>query len=146
MLFAPPPPLSSETVEELVHYSRTLHDYTLHLWTESRRLAEEKAHGASKGRRAQQRYAQQNSSGSSEESSDDTQPTARRGSNSSNASVTGSGSGSETSEADEHSSARGASRMRSSDEVSHDRERQRKHRRTDGSSADLRTRLAAVTL
>ncbi|KAG2154582.1 hypothetical protein DEU56DRAFT_717071, partial [Suillus clintonianus] len=29
--------------DSLISYSKTLHDYTLKLWTESRRVAEEKA-------------------------------------------------------------------------------------------------------
>jgi hypothetical protein len=40
MLFAPPPPLSPKEQDALVQYSRTLHDYTLGLWTESRRTIE----------------------------------------------------------------------------------------------------------
>jgi hypothetical protein len=142
MLFAPPPPLPAEKVEELAQYSRTLHDYTLHLWTESRRLAEEKTHRTSKGRRAQQRFSQEYS-GSSEESSDDASPTARRGSDSSHMST--SGSCSDVSEAEGHGTARGTSRTRAGSSTP-ERERQRKHRRTDGSSADLRARMAAVTL
>ncbi|KAM5531890.1 hypothetical protein V8D89_014444 [Ganoderma adspersum] len=31
--------------DPFVTYSRSLHDYTLRLWTESRRIAEEKARG-----------------------------------------------------------------------------------------------------
>jgi hypothetical protein len=39
MLFEPPPPLSPTVVAALIDYSRELHDYTLTLWTESRRGA-----------------------------------------------------------------------------------------------------------
>ncbi|KAG8219616.1 hypothetical protein J3R82DRAFT_570, partial [Butyriboletus roseoflavus] len=33
--------------DPFVSYSQALHDYTLHLWTESRRIAEEKARSRS---------------------------------------------------------------------------------------------------
>ncbi|KAG2088255.1 hypothetical protein BD769DRAFT_1313852, partial [Suillus cothurnatus] len=35
--------ISSFEQDPLILYSKTLHDYTLELWTESRRVAEEKA-------------------------------------------------------------------------------------------------------
>ncbi|KAG2338376.1 hypothetical protein BDR05DRAFT_893844 [Suillus weaverae] len=35
--------ISSIGQDPLILYSKTLHDYTLKLWTESRRVAEEKA-------------------------------------------------------------------------------------------------------
>ncbi|KAG1908344.1 uncharacterized protein F5891DRAFT_937906, partial [Suillus fuscotomentosus] len=35
--------ISSVQQDPLISYSKTLHDYTLELWTESRRVAEEKA-------------------------------------------------------------------------------------------------------
>lgn len=38
-----PSSISSFDQDPLTLYSKTLHDYTLHLWTESRRVAEEKA-------------------------------------------------------------------------------------------------------
>jgi hypothetical protein len=47
MLSHQPVPLAnpkfSHNPDPLINYSRSLHDYTLRLWTESRRLAEEKA-------------------------------------------------------------------------------------------------------
>ncbi|EIN13843.1 hypothetical protein PUNSTDRAFT_48752 [Punctularia strigosozonata HHB-11173 SS5] len=43
MLCSPPTMLSDEAYEELARYSRSLHEYTLKLWTESRRQAEERA-------------------------------------------------------------------------------------------------------
>ena len=36
-------PTSPTTADSLTSYTRSLHDYTLALWTESRRVAEEKA-------------------------------------------------------------------------------------------------------
>ncbi|GBE77650.1 hypothetical protein SCP_0105300 [Sparassis crispa] len=48
-MFANPPPAnpaptrSEGDVDPFVLYTQSLHDYTLQLWTESRRLAEEKA-------------------------------------------------------------------------------------------------------
>ncbi|KAI0070335.1 hypothetical protein K474DRAFT_1579934, partial [Panus rudis PR-1116 ss-1] len=41
-------------VNPFVLYSRSLHDYTLRLWTESRRLAEEKAAMKAAQRRAEE--------------------------------------------------------------------------------------------
>ncbi|KAA1467837.1 hypothetical protein DENSPDRAFT_832983 [Dentipellis sp. KUC8613] len=40
-MFVTPP--HQNPSDSLAHYSKSLHDYTLRLWTESRRLAEEKA-------------------------------------------------------------------------------------------------------
>ncbi|KAI3621879.1 hypothetical protein WG66_015888 [Moniliophthora roreri] len=42
-------PAATMSMDPFVLYSRSLHDYTLRLWTESRRLAEEKARARSKG-------------------------------------------------------------------------------------------------
>ncbi|KAI0931274.1 hypothetical protein AcW1_001278 [Taiwanofungus camphoratus] len=43
MLANPPTRTEQPDIDPLVLYSQSLHDYTLRLWTESRRVAEEKA-------------------------------------------------------------------------------------------------------
>ncbi|KAG9314164.1 hypothetical protein JVU11DRAFT_4950 [Chiua virens] len=43
MFSNPQPPTSKAHDDPIVSYSQALHDYTLRLWTESRRMAEEKA-------------------------------------------------------------------------------------------------------
>ncbi|KAF8140479.1 hypothetical protein EV363DRAFT_1207104 [Boletus edulis] len=43
MLSNSQPASSNARNDPIVSYSQALHDYTLHLWTESRRMAEEKA-------------------------------------------------------------------------------------------------------
>ncbi|KAF8560147.1 hypothetical protein OG21DRAFT_1502488 [Imleria badia] len=43
MLSSSQPANSSTRDDPIVSYSQSLHDYTLRLWTESRRIAEEKA-------------------------------------------------------------------------------------------------------
>lgn len=58
MLSQPTPSRSStfsHNADPLVTYSRSLHDYTLRLWTESRRVAEEKAQARVAEREAEQR-------------------------------------------------------------------------------------------
>jgi len=39
-----PPPERDNAADAIANYTRSLHNYTLALWTESRRVAEERAH------------------------------------------------------------------------------------------------------
>jgi hypothetical protein len=70
--------LTTEAKQSLNVYSRELHDYTLVLWTESRRLAAERAEGKAQARRERAERRAARAAASSEDALFIMPPRARR--------------------------------------------------------------------
>jgi len=59
-----------DTIDPFVLYARSLHDYTLRLWTETRRIAEERRRARPREDQTKPKQPDQSSSSQADQSSD----------------------------------------------------------------------------